>query len=173
MSAASTLQDALRLDSAHFRSLLLAAARAHSGDLCRTCGSEAMHRQFHDHSHAFFVVTLHQFSKCCYFFSQEHGFRFFVRCVALNLSFAMATCALARARSKVLQEVLMCALARARSKVSQCCSNMSRGQILEFRFLEGNYKHSSQWSPWSFSLAIIMGDLSEHVSKSATNPMVF
>ena len=115
---------------AHFRTSLLAAARAHSGDLCRTCGSEAMRRQFHDHSHAFFVVTLHQFSKCCYFSSQEHGFRFFVRCVALNLSFAMATCALARARSKVLQEVLMCALARATSKVSQCCSNMSQGQIL-------------------------------------------
>ena len=59
------------------------------------------------------------------------------------LSFAIATCALARARSKVLQEVLMCALARARSKVSQCCSNMSRGQILEFRFLDWNYRHSS------------------------------
>ena len=109
---------------------LFLAATAHSSDLCRTCGSEAMRRQFHDHSHAFFVVTLHQFSKCCYFCSQEHGFRFFVRCVALNLSFAMATCALARARSKVLQEVLMCALARARSKVSQCCSHMSEGQIL-------------------------------------------
>ena len=102
-----------------------------------------MRRQFHDHSHAFFVVTLHQFSKCCYFSSQKHGFPFLARFVVLLLSFAIATCALARARSKVLQDVLMCALARARSKVSQCCSNMSRGQILEFRFLERNYKHSS------------------------------
>ena len=128
---------------AHFRTPLLARARAHSRDVRRTCESRAMRRQFHDHSHAFFVVTLHQFSKCCYFSSQEHGFRFFVRCVALNLSFAMATCALARARSEVLQEVLMCALARARSKVSQCCSNTSEGQFWEFRFLEGNYRHSS------------------------------
>ena len=142
MGAALTLQDALRLDSAHFRTLLLAAARAHSGDLCRTCGSEAMRRQFHDHSHAFFVVTLHQFSKSCCFSSQKHGFPFLACFVALNSGIAIATCALARARSKVLQEVLMCALARARSKVSQCCSNMSRGQILEFRFLERNYRHS-------------------------------
>ena len=102
-----------------------------------------MRRQFHDHSHVFFVVTLHQFSKSCYFSSQKHGFRFLARCVALNFGIAIATCALARARSKVLQEVLMCALARARSKVAQSCSHMSGGQILEFRFLEGNYRHSS------------------------------
>ena len=132
-----------RLDSAHFRTLLLAAATAHSHDLCKTCESKAMRRELHDHSHSFFAVTLHQFSECCYFSSQEHGFRFFVRCVALNLSFAMATCALARARSKVLQAVLMCALARAGSKVPQCCSHMSGGRIWEFRFLEGIYRHSS------------------------------
>ena len=73
----------------------------------------------------------------------KHGFRFFARCVALSFAIAIATCALARARSKVLQEVLICALARARRKVAQSCSNMSGGQILEFRFLEGNYRHSS------------------------------
>ena len=101
-----------------------------------------MCRQFHDHSHVFFVVTLHQFSKSCYFSSQKHGFPFLARFVVLLLSFAIATCALARARSKVLQEVLMCALARARSKVAQSCSHMSGGQILEFRFLEWNYRHS-------------------------------
>ena len=67
----------------------------------------------------------------------------FSRCIALLFGIAIATCALARARSKVLQEVLMCALARARSKVSQCCPNMSQGQILEYRFLEGNYRHYS------------------------------
>ena len=110
---------------------------------CRNCDSEAMRRELHDHSHSLFVVTLHQFSECCYFSSQKHGFRFFARCVALLFEIAIATCALARARSKVLQEVLMCALAWARSKVSQCCSNMSEGQILEFRFLEGNYTHLS------------------------------
>ena len=102
-----------------------------------------MCRQFHDHSHVFFVVTLHQFSKSCYFSSQKHGFPLLVCFVALNLGFAIAICALARARSKVLQEALMCALARARSKVAQSCSHMSEGQILEFRFLEGNYRHSS------------------------------
>ena len=102
-----------------------------------------MRRQFHDHSHVFFVVTLHQFSKSCYFSSQKHGFRFLAPCVALNFGIAVATCALARARSKVLQEVLICALARARSKVAQSCSNMSGGQILEFRFLQGNYRHFS------------------------------
>ena len=85
----------------------------------------------------------------------------------------IATCALARARSKVLQEVLMCALARARSKVAQFCSNMRGGQIFEFRFPEGNYRHFSHVSPWSLSLAMIMGDLSEHASKSGRNPMVF
>ena len=127
----------------HFRTLFLAAATAHSGDLCRTCGSEAMRRQFHDHSHVFFVVTLHQFSKSCYFSSQKHGFRSLAPCVALNFGIAVATCALARARSKVLQEVLICALARARSKVAQSCSNMSGGQILEFRFLQWNYRHFS------------------------------
>ena len=42
-----------------------------------------------------------------------------------------------------MQEALMRALARARSKVAQSCSHMSGGQILEFRFLEGNYRHSS------------------------------
>ena len=62
-------------------------------------------------------------------------------CVALNFEIAIPTCALVRARSKVVQAVLMCALARARSKVPQCCSNMSQGQILEFRFSEGNYRH--------------------------------
>ena len=128
---------------AHFRTSLLARARAHSRDVCRTRESKAMRRQFHDHSHVFFVVTLHQFSKSCYFSSQKHGFRFLAPCVALNFGIAVATCALARARSKVLQEVLICALARARSKVAQSCSNMSGGQILEFRFLEGNYRHSS------------------------------
>mgnify|MGYP003329754701 CR=1 FL=1 len=128
---------------AHFRTSLLARARAHSRDVCRTCESKAMRRQFHDHSHVFFVVTMHQFSKSCYFSSQKHGFRFLVRCVALNFGIAVATCALAAARSKVLQEGLMCALARARSKVAQCCSNMGEGQILEFRFLEGNYRHFS------------------------------
>ena len=102
-----------------------------------------MHRVLHDDSYSFFVVILHPFSKCCYFCSQKHGFRFLARCVALLFGIAIATCVLARARSKVLQEVLICALARARSKVSQCCSNMSEGQILEFRFLEGNYRHSS------------------------------
>ena len=64
-------------------------------------------------------------------------------CVALNLGFAIATCALAAARSKGLQAVLMCALAAARSISSQCCSNMSQGQILEFRFLDANYVHFS------------------------------
>ena len=102
-----------------------------------------MRRQFHDRSHVFFVVTLHQFSQSCYFSSQKHGFLSLAPCVALNFGIAVATCALARARSKVLQEVLICALARARSTVAQSCSNMSRGQILEFRFLEGNYRHSS------------------------------
>ena len=102
-----------------------------------------MCRQFHDHSHVFFVVTLHQFSKSCYFSSQKHGFRFLAPCVALNLGIAVATCALARARSKVLQEVLICVLARARSKVAQSSSHVGGGQILEFRFLEGNYRHSS------------------------------
>ena len=143
MSAAWALSDAVQLDSAHFRTLLLAAATAHSRDLCRTCESKAMRRELHHHSHCFFVVTWHQFSKCCYFSSQKHGFPLLARFVVLLLSFAIATCALARARSKVLQEVLMCALARARSKVAQSCSNMSGGQILEFRFLEGNYRHSS------------------------------
>ena len=128
---------------AHFRTLLLAAATAHSRDLCRTCESEAMRRELHDHSHSLFVVTLHQFSQCCYFFSQTHGFRFVNRCVALNFGIAVATCALARARSKVLQAVLMCALVRARSNVTQCCSNMREGLIWKFRFLEGNYKHFS------------------------------
>ena len=123
--------------------MLPAAATAHSRDLCRTCESQATRRELHDHSHSLFVVTLHQFSECCCFSSQKHGFRFFARCVALNFGIATATCALARARSKVLQEVLMCALARARSKVSQCCSNMSQRQILEFRFLDGNYRHYS------------------------------
>ena len=103
---------------AHFRTSFLARARAHSRDFCRTCESKAMRRQFHDRSHVFFVVTLHQFSKCCYFFSQKQGFPFLARFVVLLLSFAIATCALARARSKVLREVLMCALARARSKVA-------------------------------------------------------
>ena len=59
----------------------------------------------------------------------------------MHRGIAIATCALVRARSKVVQAVLMCALARARSKVPQCCSNMSQGQILEFRFFEGNYRH--------------------------------
>ena len=126
-----------------FRTSFLARARAHSRDVCRTCECKAMRRQFHDHSHVFFVVTLHHFSKSCYFSSQKHGFRFLAPCVALNFGIAVATCALARARSKVLQEVLICALARARSKVAQSCSHMSGGQILEFRFLEGNYRHSS------------------------------
>ena len=102
-----------------------------------------MRGQFHELSHVFFVATLHQFSKYCYFSSQKHGFRSLAPRVALNFRIATATCALARARSKVLQEVLICALARARSKVAQSCSNMSGGQILEFRFLEGNYRHSS------------------------------
>ena len=102
-----------------------------------------MRRELHRHSHCFFVVTWHQFSKCCYFPSQEHGFPFLARFAVLNLSFAIATCALARARSKVLQEVLMRALARAGSKVAQSCSHMSGGRIWEFRFLEGNYGHSS------------------------------
>ena len=97
-----------------------------------------MRRQFHDHSHVFFVATLHHISKSCYFSSQKHGFRFLAPCVALNFGIAVATCALAAARSKVLQEVLMCALARARSKVAQSCSHMSGGQIVEFRFLEWN-----------------------------------
>ena len=105
---------------AHFRTSLLARARAHSRDVCRTCESKAMRRQFHDHSHVFFVVTSHQFSKSCYFSSQKHGFRFLAPCVALNLGIAIATCALARARSKILQEVLICALARARSEVRKC-----------------------------------------------------
>ena len=109
--------------------------------LCKTCESRAMRRELHDHLHLLFVVTLHQFSECCYFSSQKHGFRFFARCVALHFGIAVATCVLARARSKVLQAVLICALARARSKVSQCCPNMSQGQILEFRLLERNYKH--------------------------------
>ena len=128
---------------AHFRTSLLARGRAHSRDFCRTCESKAMRRQFHAHSHVFFVVTLHQFSKSCYFSSQKQGFPFLAPSVALNFGIAVATCAPARARSDVLQEVLLCALARARSKVAQSCSNMSRGQILEFRFLEGNYRHSS------------------------------
>ena len=83
MSAACALQDAVRLDSAHFRTLLLAAASAHSRDLCKTCESKAMRRELHDHSHSLFVVTLRQFSDCFYFFSQKHGFQFFARCVAL------------------------------------------------------------------------------------------
>ena len=117
---------------ARFRTSFFAAAAAHSRDLYRTCESEPMRRELHDHLHSFFVMTLHQFSKSCYFFSQEQGFRFLARFVALNFGIAIAFCALARARSKVLQEVLSCALARARSKVSQCCSNMGQGQILEF-----------------------------------------
>ena len=63
--------------------------------------------------------------------------------VALNFRIATATCALARTRSKVLHEVLICALARARSKVAQSSSHVGGGQILEFRFLQGNYRHSS------------------------------
>ena len=102
-----------------------------------------MCRQFHDHSHVFFVATLHQFSKSCYFSSQKHGFQSLAPCVALNFRIATATCALARARSKVLQEVLICALARARSKVAQSSSHVGGGQILEFRFLQGNYRHFS------------------------------
>ena len=132
---------------AHFRTSFLARARAHPRDFCRTCESKAMRRQFHDHSHVFFVATLHQFSKSCYFPSQKHGFRFVTRCVALNFGIAVATCALARARSKVLQAVLMCALARARSNVAQCCSNMREGQIWEFRFLEGIIGTFRMWSP--------------------------
>ena len=96
-----------------------------------------MRRQFHDHSHVFFFVTLHQFLKSCSFSSQKHGFRFLAPCVALNLGIAVATCALARARSKVLQEVLICALARARSKVAQSCSNMSGGQIFGISISRG------------------------------------
>ena len=130
-------------ECAHLRTSLLARARAHSRDFCRTCESKAMRRELHRHSHCFFVVTLHHFSKSCYFSSQKHGFRFLAPCVALNLGIAVATCALTRARSKVLQAVLICALARARSKVAQSSSHMSGGQILEFRFLEGNYRHSS------------------------------
>ena len=53
-------------------------------------------------------------------------------CVALNFDIAIATCALVRARSKVVQAVLMCALARARSKVPQCCSNMSEARFSHF-----------------------------------------
>ena len=105
---------------AHFRTSLFARARAHSRDFCRTCESKAMRRQFHDHSHVFFVVTLHHFSKSCCFSSQKQGFRFLAPCVALNFGIAVVTCALARARSKVLQEVLICALARARSEVRKC-----------------------------------------------------
>ena len=127
----------------HFRTLLPAAATAHSRDLCRTCESEATRREFQDHSHSVFVVTSHQFSECCCFFSHKHGFRFFACSVALLFGIAIATCAIARARSKVLQGVLICVLARARSKVAQCCSNMSEGQMWEFRFPEGNYMHFS------------------------------
>ena len=68
---------------AHFRTSLLAAARAHSCDLCRTCESKAMRRELHRHSHCFFVVTWHRFSKCCYFSSQKHGFPFLARDVVL------------------------------------------------------------------------------------------
>ena len=64
-------------------------------------------------------------------------------CVALNFEIAIAICALAAARSKVLQSLLMCVLAAARSISSQCCSNISEGQILEYRFLEGNHRHFS------------------------------
>ena len=138
--------NAARYCSAGLRVLQNFAPRySHSAfrDLCKTCQSKAMRRELHDHSRSFFVVPLHQFSKSCYFSSQKHGFRFVGRCVALNFGIAVATCALARARSKVLQAVLMCALARARSNVAQCCSNMREGQIWEFRFLEGKYRHFS------------------------------
>ena len=87
---------------AHFRTSLLARARAHSRDVCRTCESKAMRRQFHDHSHVFFVVTLHQFSKSCYFSSQKHGFRSLAPCVALNFGIAVATYALAPALAQGL-----------------------------------------------------------------------
>ena len=76
---------------AHFRTSLLARATAHSRDVCRTCESKALRRQFHDRSHVFFVVILHQFSKSCYFSSQKHGFRSLAPCVALNLGIAVAT----------------------------------------------------------------------------------
>ena len=87
---------------AHFRTSLLPRARAHSRDFCRTCESKAMRRQFHDLSHVFFVATLHQFSKSCYFASQKQGFRFLAPCVALNFGIAVATCALAPALAQGL-----------------------------------------------------------------------
>ena len=68
---------------AHFRTSPLARARAHSRDFCRTCESKAMRRELHHHSHCFFVVTWHRFSKCCYFSSQKHGFPFLARDVVL------------------------------------------------------------------------------------------
>ena len=92
---------------AHFRTLNLAAATTHSCDFCRTCVSEAMCQQLHDHSHSVFAVILHQFSKCSYFSIQNHSFRFVARCVALLFEIAIATCVLARVRSKALQEVLI------------------------------------------------------------------
>ena len=59
-----------------------------------------MRQELHHHSHCFFVVTWHPFSKSCYFSSQKHGFPFLARFVVLLLSFAIATCAIAAARSK-------------------------------------------------------------------------
>ena len=90
---------------AHFRTSLLARARAHSGAVCRTCESKAMRGQFHELSHVFFVATLHQFSKSCYFSSQKHGFRSLAPCVALNFGIAVAACIFSRARSTGVHEV--------------------------------------------------------------------
>ena len=73
------------------------------------------------------------------FLHPEAWCRFLARCVALLFETAIATCALGRARSKVLQDVLMCALARSRSKVSQCCSNMSEGQIWGISISRGKF----------------------------------
>ena len=68
----------------------------------------------------------------------------------------------------------MCALARVGSKVSQSCPNMSQGQILEFRFLEVNYRHFSHVAAMTDQNPLmITSDLSRHVSNRVGNAMVF
>ena len=110
---------------AHFRTSFLARARAHSRDFCRTCESKAMSRQFHDHSHVFFVVTLHQFSKSCYFSSQKHGFRFLAPCVALNFGIAVATCSSPREKQSSAGSANMCS---GPSQEQGCAEQLARGR---------------------------------------------
>ena len=115
---------------AHFRTSFLARARAHSRDVCRTCESKAMRRQFHDRSHVLFVVTLHQFSKSCYFSSQKHGFRFLAPCVALNFGNCHRhLCSSPREKQSSAGSANMCS---GPSQEQGCAEQLARGRRTDF-----------------------------------------